>query len=191
MSPVICLLDIPLFWHKQTDHLYFSLSYETTLLLTVPLPFIPLTVRLSENHRQIQLETAMQQHQLHPLKTTQLNLPHSWRLNWQRPTVFIHYILGPLCILTIRKLFLNLLFLATYSAYYFYCTHWGHRRFFSHICQSSSRSSSSFKALILPFSFYSCWGLLQYFSQIFRVTYLQVRGRKFPCDHGNFPVIRM
>ena len=47
------------------------------------------------------------------------------------PTKFTWSILGPLCILTTRKIFSNLLFLATYSAYYFYSTHCGHCRFFS------------------------------------------------------------
>lgn len=38
--------------------------------------------------------------------------------------------LGSLCILDTRKNFLNFLFLATYSAHYFYFTHCGHCRLF-------------------------------------------------------------
>lgn len=98
------------------------------------------------------------------------------------PTVFTQSILEPFCILSTRKIFLNLLFLATSSVYYLYSTHCGHCRFFFVVHQTFSCSPSSFKALILSISFYSCGGLLQYFSQKFGVIYLQVRGRKFPLE---------
>lgn len=183
VSAITSLLHIPLFWHKQgqqTDHLDFSLSYETTLLLTVPLPFIPLTVRLGENHRLCtNYATGSAASFKNNMVVSTMFLKTS---TGKGPTLFTQSILEALCTLTTRKIFLNLLFLATYSAYYFYSTHCRHWRFFFLICQTSSCSPPSFKVLILSFSFYSCWGLLQYFSQIFGVMYLQVRGRKFPLE---------
>lgn len=157
-SPITSLLHSPLFWHKRDNR--WSSGFQFKLWKHIPdcpSSFYPPHCKSSWESQTNRAGNNYATASVASSKDNRVIITMFLKTSTSKgPIKFTQFTPWPLCILTTIKIFLNLLFLATYSAYYFYFIHCGHCRFYFLICQTSSCSPSSSKALILSFSFYSC-----------------------------------